>query len=110
MSAKQVSSLNSFASSVNVSSRETALELSADQVSLRKNGIEFRSPSPFTEWSEMTVSLHSPLDGSKVSCHGVIVACAGNRHAGYLVSMIFTSLTKQAQARLESLAQSKLGF
>jgi len=109
MSAKQVSSLNSFSGSVNVSSRETALDLSADKVSVRKNGIEFRSPAPFKEWSEMTVSLHSPLDGSKVSCHGVIVACAGSKHSGYLVSMIFTSLTKQAQSRLESLAHSELG-
>jgi hypothetical protein len=109
MSAKQVSSLNSFLGSVNVTSRETALELAADKVSVRASGMEFRSPTSFKEWSEMTVTLHSPLDGHKVSCHGVIVACAGNKHTGYLVSMVFTSLTKQAQARLTSLAQSELG-
>ena len=28
----------------------------------------------------------------------------GNRHDGYAVSMVFTSLSKQAQARLDQLA------
>ena len=110
MSAKRVSNLGSFEHSVNIASREAALELSADKVSVRKGGIEFRSPAPFREWAEMTVSLQSPQDGQRVSCHGVVVACSGNKHAGYLVSMIFTSLTKQAQARLNSMARTGLGI
>jgi hypothetical protein len=110
MSAKQVSNLGSFENSVNVASRAAALELSADKVSVHKNGIEFRSPAPFPEWAEMTVSLQSPLDGGRLSGHGVVVSCSGNKHAGYLVSMIFTSLTKQAQARLNTLARSELGL
>jgi hypothetical protein len=30
----------------------------------------------------------------------VVVACSGNRHTGYNVSLVFTSVTKQAQERL----------
>ena len=67
MSAKKVSSLNPLVGSLNVSSRETTLELASDKVSVRKAGIEFRSPTPFKEWSEMTVTIYSSLDGRKVS-------------------------------------------
>jgi hypothetical protein len=110
MSAKQVSNLGSFEGSVNVASRAAALELSADKVSVHKNGIEFRSPTPFHEWAEMTVSLQSPQGGGRLSCHGVVIGCTGSKHSGYLVSMIFTSLTKQAQARLNTMARSELGL
>jgi hypothetical protein len=36
------------------------------------------------------------------------VACDGNRHAGYQVAMLFTSVSRQVQAQLESLAVSGL--
>jgi len=85
------------------------LALSADKVSVHKNGIEFRSPAPFHEWSEMTVSLQSPKDGSQLSCHGVVVACAGNRHVGYHVSMLFTSMTPQAEKQLGAMVRSEFG-
>jgi hypothetical protein len=39
------------------------LELSADTVVIHKNGIEFRSPTPFNPWTEMTVALQSPRGG-----------------------------------------------
>jgi hypothetical protein len=39
----------------------------------------------------------------------VIVACTGNKHAGYHVSMIFTSMTAQAQKELVMMAQSPFG-
>ena len=39
----------------------------------------------------------------KVQFNGVVVACDGNRHTGYAVSMLFTSVSKQAQARLNSM-------
>jgi len=110
MSAKKISSLNPLGGSVNISQRQTTLELSTDKVSVRKSGIEFRSPTPFKEWSEMTISLRSPKNGANLACHGIIVSCTGNKHAGYLVSMLFTSLSKQAQSQLELLAQSRLGF
>jgi len=109
MSAKKISSLGASGNSVNVVGRQAVLELAADKVSVHKSGIEFRSPKPFTEWSEMTVSLQSPLDGSQLSCHGVVVACAGNKHAGYNVSMLFTSLTPQTEKQLGAMARSEFG-
>jgi hypothetical protein len=109
MSAKQVRSLGSLGSSISVTGRQAALKLSAEKVSIHKNGIEFRSPAPFTEWSEMTVALQSPTDGSRLSCHGVVVACAGNKHAGYNISMIFTGMTAQTQKQLGAMARSEFG-
>jgi hypothetical protein len=109
MSAKKLTSANSFTSPVNIATRNAVLELSTEAVSVHKNGMEFRSPTPFTEWAEMTVSLQSPLGGGKLQCNGVIVACAGNKHSGYHVSMIFTSLSPQSQERLNALARSALG-
>jgi hypothetical protein len=108
MSAKKLVG-NSFEQSVMIEGRQAKLELSADTVVIHKNGIEFRSPTPFKEWAEMTVSLQSPRDGSTLHCAGVIVACTGNKHAGYNVSMMFTSLSKQAQTQLDTMARSDLG-
>src|SRR5277367_3621061 len=108
MSAKKYVGAGSFEQPVTVDSRQAKLELSADTVSIHKSGIEFRSPTPFNEWSEMTVALQS-TDGGKLNCSGVVVACSGNKHAGYHVSMLFTSLSKQAQTRLNTMARSELG-
>jgi len=91
---------------ITVESRQTRLNLSTESVVVHRNGIEFRSPAPFTPWTEMTVTLQSTKDSGRVHCTGVVVACNGNRHDGYAVSMVFTSLSKQSQARLESLAFS----
>ena len=107
MSAKKL--VGSFGKSVTVAARQATLELSAETVSIHKSGIEFRSPQPFTEWSEMTVSLQSPLDGTQFSSNGVIVACTGNKHAGYHVSMVFTNMSRQAQTRLTQMSASALG-
>jgi len=52
----------------------------------------------------MTMTLQSPVDGGKVHCNGVVISCTGSKHTGYHVSMIFTGLSRQAQARLSSLA------
>lgn len=54
----------------------------------------------------MTLTLQSP-DGFKLHCSGVVIACTGNKHTGYHVSMVFTGLSKQAEARLSSLAHSQ---
>lgn len=56
----------------------------------------------------MTVTLASAREG-KVHCTGVVVNCSGNKHMGYRVSMLFTSLTKQAQAQLQNMAHSDVG-
>jgi hypothetical protein len=92
-----------------VAARQTRLELSPDSVVIHKSGVEFRSPTPFNLWTEMTVDLQSPNDESRIQCSGVVIACSGNKHVGYHVSLLFTSLSKQAQARLSSIAHSSLG-
>jgi hypothetical protein len=109
MSAKRLTGTSTFQSSVSVSVRDAKLELSTETVSIHKNGIEFRSPRPFTEWSEMTVALVSPQGGARISCHGVIVACAGNKHTGYHISMVFTGLNSEAQKQLGTMARSVFG-
>jgi hypothetical protein len=108
MSAKKLT-VNSFQPSVSVSSRDAKLELATEAVSIHKNGIEFRSPKPFNEWSEMTVALISSGDGSRISCHGVIVACAGNKHTGYHISMVFTGLNSETEKQLGTMARSEFG-
>jgi len=110
MSAKKIGSMGSSGNSVSVAGRQAALELCADKVSVHKSGIEFCSPKPFNEWSEMTVSLQSPSDGSRLSCHGVVVACAGSKHSGYHVSMLFTGMTPQAEKQLGVMARSEFGL
>jgi hypothetical protein len=87
-----------------VEARQTRLNLSHDSIVIHKSGIEFRSVEPFSPWAEMTLTLRSPRDGGKVHCTGVVIACSGNRHTGYHVSMVFTGLTKQAEARLSAMA------
>lgn len=109
MSAKQFVRGGSLEQPVTVEARQTKLELSADTVSIHKSGIEFRSLVPFTEWAEMTVTLQSPLGDSRFSCNGVIVACTGNKHSGYHVSMVFTDMTPQARAELGAMARSEFG-
>jgi hypothetical protein len=90
-----------------VEARQTRLSLSPDSVIIHKNGIEFRSAGPFATWTEMTITLASKDDG-KVHCTGVVISCTGNKHTGYHVSMVFTDLSKQAQARLSLMAFSQL--
>jgi hypothetical protein len=85
----------------------TNLSLSATDVRIRKNGIEFLNPSAIAPWTEMTVELHSPRDGRKVRATGVVVDCSGSRHTGYSVSMIFMNLSRQSQAHLDTLAFSQ---
>lgn len=90
-----------------VQSKTTRLDLPADAIKICRNGIEFRSPTAFPIWSEMTVALQTPLDSRVLHCTGVVVACNGNRHTNYLVAMVFTGLSRQAQARLTSLAYAQ---
>jgi len=108
MSAKKYVGDGSFDQSVTVEARQASLELSAATVVIHKSGIEFRSPTPFNPWTEMTVALQPP-GGGRLHCHGVVIACSGNKHVGYHVSMVFTGLTKQVQTRLDLMARSDLG-
>ena len=85
---------------------KTLLQLSAGSFRIRKNGIEFKTTSAIPAWTEMTVELQAATSVKKLNCTGVVVACSGNRHSGYTVSMLFTGLTRQAQTRLDSLASA----
>ncbi len=87
----------------------TTLNLPATAVTIRKNGIEFASAKPLPPWTEVTLDIESPSERRKVTCRGVVVACEGNRHAGYQVALLFVGLSPQTQQRLESLALSDLG-
>jgi hypothetical protein len=85
---------------VHVHGAQTRLTLSPETVKIRANGVEFRADKPIAQWTEMTVDLLS-ADGEKVHGTGVVVECAGNRHAGYHVSILFMNLSKKAQDRLD---------
>lgn len=106
MSARKVGNEELF-QPVTVHAQATRLSLSAGDISIRKNGIEFRSGNAIPAWTEMTVELQTPVEPKKLHCTGVVVACTGNRHAGYVVSMLFTNLSRQSQARLNSLVYSR---
>ncbi len=87
-----------------ITSAQTRLALSANAIRFRKNGIEFSTDKSIPAWTEMTVDLQSPVDGKKVHCTGVVVECTGNRHSGYLVSMVFMNMSRQSQERFNQLA------
>lgn len=108
MSARKIESPGSLQHHVTVEARQARLSLSPDSVVIRRNGIEFRSPTAFSPWTEMTLTLQSPRDNGKVHCSGVVISCTGNKHTGYHISMVFTGLSKQAQARLSTMAQVPL--
>ena len=105
MSARKLDTSSPF-QPVTVEARQTRLSLAPADVRIRRNGVEFRSAASINPWTEMTVTLQSNRDSGKVHCTGVVVACNGNRHNGFTVSMVFTSLSKQSQARLNLLAYS----
>src|SRR5262245_29161695 len=61
---------------VTVQSSETVHHLCPTSFRIRKNGIEFKSQSEISLWTEMTVDLQLP--GTKsFACSGVVVACQG---------------------------------
>ena len=91
---------------VTVHVQHTRLNVPASGVRIRKNGIEFRISAAIPTWTEMSVDLESPGNGKRLRCRGVVVACVGNRHTGYLVSMVFMKLSRQSQEHLNLLAYS----
>lgn len=88
-----------------VKENRSQLSLTAHNVCIRKNGIEFRAEKAFPLWTEMTIDLVCG-SGKRIHCHGVVVSCNGNRHSGYIVSMVLMNLSRQAQERLDTLAFS----
>lgn len=103
MSARKVASRNSVESRVTVEGRECGLSLSPESIVIHRGGIEFRSPSSFPSWTEMTLKIQTPY-GEVIRCTGVVVSCTGNKHVGYHVSMVFTGLSEQAQEQLSAMA------
>jgi len=110
MSARKFGNASSFHQQITVEARQTRLELSSDAVVIHKSGVEFRSPVPFNLWAEMTIGLQSSRDENPIQCSGVVIACSGNKHVGYHVSLLFTGMSKHAQSRLNSMAYSELGM
>ncbi len=107
MSARKLSNPGSVPTSIIAEARQARLSLSHEAVFIQKNGIEFRSPTAFNPWTEMTVELTTPGNG-RVSCTGVVIASTGSKHAGYHVSMIFTDMSRQAQTRLNQMSAARL--
>jgi len=91
MSARKAESPGSL-QHVTVEARQTRLSLTPDSVIIHKNGIEFRSVTGFSPWTEMTLTLQSPRGDGKVNCTGVVISCTGNKHTGYHVSMVLSLL------------------
>jgi hypothetical protein len=83
---------------------ETHLLLPVNRVAIRKNGIEFLSDQPVDQWKELTVELQSPVDQRTLKGTGVVVDCTGNRHTGYIVSLMFLHLSPASQQRLSTWA------
>jgi PilZ domain len=107
MSARKIGSVGALGQEVTVEARQASMTLSPEAVSIHRGGIEFRSEKPFPRWVEMTVTIQSPQDGATVNCTGVVVDCSGNKHAGYHISMVFTSMSKQAETQLTSMVHSQ---
>jgi hypothetical protein len=87
-----------------VESGPRVLPLAAGFFQMRRNGIEFQSPTPISEWTEMTVEVKASIPGRKMRCTGVVVSCSGNRHTGYQVAMLFTGLSRHSPAQLDQMA------
>lgn len=92
---------------VTVRTDEAQFSLSTDSLLFRENGIEFLAPTPVALWAEVTLELRSPTDGKMLRGAGVVVDCSGNRHSGYVVTLLFTNLTRQSRERLAQLAQAQ---
>jgi hypothetical protein len=83
------------------------LMLPPHAVRIRRSGIEFLSPEPFSAWAEMTITLQPPSRGKAVRCTGVVIECNGNRHTGYAVSIAFMNLSPESEEQLSLLAFSQ---
>jgi hypothetical protein len=107
MSASKLDTSGTF-NQTNQGNCQTRLALPSNGVSIRQNGIEFLSSTPFPTWTEMTVELQSASKSENIKCNGIIVACDGSETFGYSISMVFINLSPQSQNLLNSLAISQL--
>ena len=105
MSARKLPSAGLLAP-VTVQGQTTQLNLPANAVRIRKNGIEFKSDTALPLFTEVSITLQTPLSAKRLQCNGVVVACAGNRHEGYRASVLFLNLSPGVQERLAAFAQA----
>lgn len=84
------------------------LHLSPKNTVVRNNGIQFHYDTEIPPFTEMAVDLHDPADGGAIQATGIVVACAGDRHRGFDVSMVLLNLSEAHRARLGVLAYSHL--
>ena len=93
---------------VTVEAQQTRVKLFSGAVRIRKTGLELRTATPIPVWTEMSVDLEAMGAGRKIRCRGVVVACHGSRHEGFLVSMLFTGLSRQTAEKLEKIAAARV--
>ena len=84
------------------------LHLSPDNTLVRNNGIQFHYHTELPQFTEMSVDLHDPADNGEIKATGIVVACSGDRHKGFEVSMLLLNLSEAHRARLGVLAYSHL--
>jgi len=64
------------------------------------------SVQPIPLWTEVTLDLRTPVDSGSVRGTGVVVDCTGNRHTGYVVSLVFMNLSRQSQHNLSRMVRT----
>ena len=79
----------------------------AHLVNIQENGIEFLSEKEIPTWIQMTVELQPPNHAEPLHCQGIVVSCSGNRHAGYVVSIVFTNNGPEEQDEMSELVYSE---
>lgn len=107
MSTGKLDTSGIFQPNSSVQANQTKLLLSSEDVVVRKNGLEFLTPKPVPVWTEVSVDLRSPGESRGVHGTGVVIDCTGNRHTGYVVSLVFMNLTRQSQERLSVMAHAR---
>jgi hypothetical protein len=81
-----------------VESAGSHVNIAGDHVQLRRNGIEFWSPSPFELWTEMTVAMGFAGCYVQKRGSGVVVSCEGDRHRGFAVSVLFLDCVPEQES------------
>ena len=91
---------------VSIKNHEISLALLPHQVAVRKNGIEFLSHRRFPLWREVVIQIRSPSVPSPIEVRGVIVDCTGDRHHGFVASVVFLNIAPEQQAALQRLVEA----
>lgn len=102
MSPNKLDHTGVFSAPLMQSTFDPALPLSARNIHIGANGLEFDSLRSISLWTEIQMELHSPFDGRRVSCAGVVVDCRGSRQAGFRITLAFMNLSAQTRQDLSS--------